>query len=450
MSHYKLSLVEIENLGPIDTLRVDWQTGDILVFKGRNGTGKTTATSHLSQLLQNQSIPEPLKKGTEKGFFKAILKDGHGNATEILHKFDKDGETLTVIAPNGHAMGSSVQKTFLSRLAQDKRSFYIPDYLEVSAPQKRMEMILKLIPIELANIIANDSKALKDARDKRQSAFQSMNLQKGKAVVFDEAKATLPLVDAADLAAKKQSISDHNTRFERAKEKIGEFEASAKDWAAMAEKTRLEIERLQGVMAQQKQNEAAALEKVKAANDWLADATSQPRDTAEIDQQLSDLAATNQAIADAKRIKGEHAELDRLKAIWMEHDQKCKDAEIALRKKMTEAQLPAGLGIEIDDDAVLSLTLKGVPIEQSSSSERTISQLHLSLLSMGELGFIRFDGTLVDDSNMATVIQWLKDHDYQAAIEIMERSGAKTVTYEVADKYFDIGGSEHPQTLFPS
>lgn len=483
---YKLSLIEIENLGPISKLRVDWQMGDILVFKGKNGTGKTTATSHLSQLLQNSSMPEPLKKGAEKGFFKAILKNEDGEDTEILHKFDKDGETLTVIMPNGHAMADAKQKTFLSRLAQDKRSFYMPDYLEVTAPQKRQEMILKLFPPEVANAMVSATNALKEARDKRRKAYGDKELQKGKAVVYDEALAAKQAVSVIALSDERATIIKRNSDFERAIEAKKELDGLIDQTAKVAvhaqsivdlkTSTDARIEarnkRMEEEIARAKreceedceainadfdsgqkhhnskiheitENEKAAKERHSKATAWLNDPQNNPKPLDEIDSKINDSEAENERISNAKRIKSEHETLKTLTTVWEGLDSKCKEAEVALRVKMTEAQLPAGLGIEIDEDAILSLTLGGVPLEQSSSSERTISQLHLSLLSMGELGFIRFDGTLVDDSNMAQVMQWLKDHDYQAAIEIMERSGAKTVTYEVADRYFDLG-SETP------
>jgi len=430
----KIIDIKAHNFGPISDLQADFTTGDILVVKGGNASGKTSFIEGLWDILRQQFPKCPLKKGATEGYYSVTITDG----TTI--EYNAATGALTLTDANKEQMGKAVAKNYLKSLVGDLGGgFDIDTFIHTTAAKPRREMLGKLTG-QSGSDIGEIEKATADVdakRNDRTEANRLLTAQKARAVPFDAELAAKSPVDAAELSAKKSEIQAHNVKYtnsetvkagieeqlrELPKNKASiEADISTTKNAYEAELARLKAkfdddnkrlnERLQNVETATKD----ATERLSNAQKWLDDPANAPKSTAEIDAQLQSLNADNEAIANAKRIALEHGELDRLQEIWNRKNEAVAVAEKAKTAAISACKLPAGLSF---DESGEDLLLNGMPLEKASKAEKTIVALMLQLSQMGDLALVTCDLSHLDPDSMDKVVAWLRANDLQAAIEI--------------------------------
>jgi len=452
----KIIDIKAHNFGPISDLQADFTTGDILVVKGGNASGKTSFIEGLWDILRQQFPKCPLKKGATEGYYSVTITDG----TTI--EYNAATGALTLTDANKEQMGKAVAKNYLKSLVGDLGGgFDIDTFIHTTAAKPRREMLGKLTG-QSGSDIGEIEKAQADyvARfNDRTEASQKLTAQKARAVEYSPELAAKSPVDAAELSRQKSDIEAHNVKFANAEiahdqliEQFDEFpktRASIEadrltvknvyDSNAAALKTDYETElarlkqkyeddgnrlktkfeedgkRLTDRLTSLDDAEKQTAERLSNAQKWLNDDANKPKDTAAIDQQLQSLNADNEAIANAKRIALEHDELARLQEVWNRKNEAVVIAEKAKTAAIAACKLPAGLSF---DESGEDLLLNGMPLEKASKAEKTIVALMLQLSQMGDLALVTCDLSHLDPDSMDKVVAWLRANDLQAAIEI--------------------------------
>jgi len=430
----KIIDIKAHNFGPISDLQADFTTGDILVVKGGNASGKTSFIEGLWDILRQQFPKCPLKKGATEGYYSVTITDG----TTI--EYNAATGALTLTDANKEQMGKAVAKNYLKSLVGDLGGgFDIDTFIHTTAAKPRREMLGKLTG-QSGSDIGEIEKAQADyvARfNDRTEASQKLTAQKARAVPYDAELAAKSPVDAADLSRQKSEIEAHNAKVDRANSGIGLIEndlASYPETRASLEADKLTtktdyetelarlktnfdaaINRLDERIGKINESEIEAKKRLEDGKKWLSDPANKPKDTEAIDTQLADLTVTNAAIDNAKRLKAEADTLASLKTVADKKEKAvtaARDAKLAAIKK---AVLPAGLAF--DPDSETGLLLNGQPIERASSAELTIAALQCATRGTGALHWIHVDCKALDFVNFGAVCEWLKSQKWQALLE---------------------------------
>lgn len=415
MSKIHVKSIYAANFGPITELQADFETHDVLIVKGGNGRGKTTFIEGFFSVLRQKFPDCPLRQGATKGGMSIDLTDG----TTIT--FDAASKSLSVTNEGGK-MGANSAKDYLRRLLGNYGGgFSINDFIQTTAPKQRLEMLKTLTLQSGSDLSAIDraNNAYKSAFTDRTDSGRVLDAQKARVKPFDPELAEKPLVDAAELAGQKQSISDHNTKFERSKDAVVDIEKVISKNEEDAREFQRQIDALQVKYKDALNKIDSEKERLERAQKWINDPANAPKETTAIDTQLQELTATNEAINEAKRMKAESDKLTDLQADYDRKNEAVANAEKARKQAIADCALPAGLSF---DDSGESLLLNGLPLEAASAAEKTVVAIQLQLSQMGELGFISCDLSHLDPEKLESVVAWLRENDLQAAIEIAART----------------------------
>lgn len=435
----RIEFVNITNIGPIESAQIDYTQSDLVVVVGKNGSGKSTAALVL-EAIQGRFDTKALKSGADKGAFEVNFSYGGQNFTckLTLTRFTSGEESkvepfLQFVDANQKPISQQRAKELVKYLVGDSPDFDINTFITTTAPARRGEMLQKLSGVDLAPL----TKAVKEAETARTEANRDVTNQQARALPFNADLAAKEPVSASDLTAQRDAITKHNDMYERSKAKREEFAKDADqsatiqhheadkaltirlyedELARLKAKHEEDLKRIDAKIEEAKAIESEAKERLTKADEWLSNPENQPKGTAEIDQQLNDLTTTNAAIADAKRLKKEADELDRLKVVA---EEKAWAVEVARNAKMNAikaAKLPAGLQFDPNDET--GLLLNGQPIERASSAELTIAAIMVAVeLCKGALHWIHVDCKALDFENFKIVKEFLAKMGWQALLE---------------------------------
>jgi len=417
LSGPRIELIQISNIGPIEAATIDYAGGLLVSAVGQNGSGKSTA-SLVFDALQGKFDPKALKAGADKGTFE-IEFSYQGQQIRCvctLTRFKSGDESkveqaLQFFGPDAKQIGVGKATELVKFLVGTKPEFDVNEFIATTAPAKRKEMMQKLSGVDLAPLVI----AEKAAENERTEANRKVKEQQARALPYDEELATKEPISAADLSAQKTTIQDHNTKFDRAKERHTQNEQSAKDVDWNIQQIEAQIKDLQTKLQSQNDAKKSIAKSVGDGEKWLQDPANAPKDTTAIDLQLADLTATNERISQSKRLKTESATLEQLQVVAQEKEKAVVAARDAKLTAIKKAQLPAGLAF--DPDSEVGLLLNGQPIERASSAELTIAALQCATRGTGALHWIHVDCKALDYVNFQKVCEWLKDQKWQALLE---------------------------------
>ena len=95
------------------------------------------------------------------------------------------------------------------------------------------------------------------------------------------------------------------------------------------------------------------------------------------------------------------------------------------------ANMPEGFGFTED-----GITYNGLPLsaQQISSSAIYIAALKLASINVGNVRFLHFDASMLDNRSLQEVRDWAEKQDLQLGIELVERDIEKEeIRYEIIE-----------------
>lgn len=414
MSTSKVEEIIIDNVKAISHL--DAQLGGYSAFViGKNGGGKSTFISFLIKRLQGIKPSVILKEGTENGY--AFMKLTTGETFEWKINPERKGDLSEIKFTTKDGIKVPVTTAIAERFFPV--NFNVDKFIR-SRPQEQQKELEKISGIDLddVNIRYKEQFELRTAK-KKQLKTQEAVL---KPVNIDLPKEELPTLTIQEEIA---SIDLHNHKYDTAKQGVTDLEKQL-----VSDNT--EIKRLETMLATANANKKKTETRITEGKKWLeVDKNKRKGDEAlqSLQKSLTDTIDKNLKIVENNKAIEAKTAFDKFKKEVDEVEAKVKAIEDEKSKLIKTAKLPEGFAFAVEGEGIL---YNGFPFEseQQALSSLYIAALKLSLLSLGEVKMIHFEGSALDPDNMAEVVKWADEQDLQVVIEL-PKSG--DVTYQIID-----------------
>lgn len=379
----KIEAIKIKNFKAISDENLDISGNNVYVL-GPNAAGKSSFLDAIFKVISGEEMPSKITKDQQKnGYVEIDLGD-----IIIKSKFSNKDEkaTLSIESKDG-----SVYKS--PRKMLDELSgivdFDINSFFNLT-PKKQVDFIKQLVGIDFTDL----DDAYKQKFDRRTYVNGRVKELEAQSLPFD--KNLLEKKDYSELNKKFSDLVKTNTEYEGVEARVREREAKI---AAM-------------------QKEIDDLKKIQLdATTWLLN--NEKVDTSEIEKEIAEISQHNEKVQ--KNIEAQKTNSDL--AVFVKEQESLNidlsEIEDTKRRVISDSKLPVE-GLTFDDN---NLFYKGLPFEKSqiNTAQLIIIGLQLNLALLKEIRIARFDGTLLDNSNIELVENWAKENDLQLFVEFVER-----------------------------
>ena len=399
----KIASVEAENVKRVKAVYLEPKPEGLTVIGGRNGQGKTSVLDAIAWALGGAKMrPTNARREGAAGdpALRVVLDNG------IVVERRGKNSALKVIDPEGNRSGQQLLDSFTEQLALD-----LPRFMEANDKEKA-ESLLAIMGVgdELAELDAQRQSAY----NQRLAVGQMERQKRGAAndMAFWPDAPAEP-VSAADLIAEQSAILARNGENQR--KRMAAEQVKARLDAAMAE-----LARLNERSAELARRMAEKSEEVRTLTEDAAVAAktaSELRDesTAELEEQLQQVEATNDKVRTNQRRAAAMAEADELKARYDELDARVGELARARTDLLRGASLPLeGLAVEFDEKGAPRLEYMGQPWDCMSGSEQLKVATAIVRELKPECGFVLVDKLeQMDPQTLAEFGQWAEGEGLQ-------------------------------------
>ena len=427
-----------ENFKKIKVIEIT-PKGDVVEITGPNKQGKTSVLDSIWTALKSKAIPKkPIRTGETKAENELKLGDDGIVKYIVKRTFTDKGDYLTVTNPEG-AKYPSPQKMldeFVGDLCFDPLEF-----IRMEEEDQR-ELLLNIVKfnIEMEGVSTiEDLEALKGKLYDERTLVNRNLLNKAEQLKAMPIVGEIKKVSVKDLFNSKQELDtikkDIETKQEineKRRKDVNDLKAAidgrqtqlrlyiTKKAKELAEYTKSE-ENISEVMEKKRETliEAGKATK-KEIEDKVAKNPDLDKNVQKIDNQIQAADETNaKAEVYEKRtvLIKEHKEI---KTKSDDMTKKLQEIEAVKTKAVTSAVMPIE---ELKFDGA-TITYKGIPLSQISSSEQLSVSLGIAIALNPKLRVIRIsDGSLLDSKNMKIIKEIAKKDNMQIWIEKVDESG---------------------------
>lgn len=383
----KVESVEVKNFKAIAHEKIDIKGSNVYVL-GKNGVGKSSFLDAIFRIINGGDMPAKLvKEGEEKGYVDITLDNG----IIIKAKFNSKNEKVSISVESADGAAYKSPRTMLDEMA-GVIDFDINEFFN-KTPQKQIDFIKHLVGIDFTDL--DDEK--KKAFDERTVINAKVKDLESKQVFFKEPIAEEKPIDAiqkeiSEASEKNKNIADVKSRNNSRKETIAKLKSELSD---------LE-------------------EKERAATEWLEAFENQPVDTEELQASITKAIALNDEVKKSLQAKKLYDELKAAVESQTILNDKLKEIEETKRRVISEASMPVD-GLSFSDN---ELFYNGLPFDknQINTAQQIIIGLQINMALLKDIKIARFDGSLLDASNIEMVEAWAKENDLQLFVEFVERN----------------------------
>jgi hypothetical protein len=342
----------------------------------------------------------PLQRGQDRG--EVVLNLG---AFVIQVVYTESGEYLTVKRNDGKI---AKPRAFLDEMIGQGLSFD-PFAFARLKPADQVNTLLSALQLE------QDPREI----DKERQGYYERRTEKNREIKGLEARvAAMPdlrevpdqEISVADLMREKADAIRAKMEWQNVKEKL-----SRADTDVM--KAQAEVERIKLVLADAEDAVRHCQAEKEALTNALA-SISVPRDTADLDERLQTIEATNKAVRNKAARKALVADLTTAQADGQELSEAITLCDTLKESVLASAHLPVpGLGFE-SVDGTYCVTLQGIPLAQCSSSQqlKVGMAIAVALNPKVRVCLLR-EGSLLDDSSMNLIDEIAREHKVQVFVE---------------------------------
>lgn len=406
----KIDKVKIVNFKGLKGTHEYDLNGKTVFVKGGNAKGKTSFIDAIWGTLTGKDFAKEIVTTGEK---KSLVELDLGDYVARLKTTKSKSPTFELEAktPEGNKP-ITAPRTWLNE-AIGVVDFDVMEFLSKSGAEQ-VKYLCKVMGIDFTAV--NDE--LVEAVDQRRLANKELANQKGAVEYYDKTLAALSEIDIAGLSKR---IADAAQRYrERAEIQKGIDERKVKATAnyKRIDELKAEIERLS--------HEAFNLNSdAVQGQEWLSDPANDSTPDAAYDQLKADLNTANdknKAITEAKR----YAELE-TKIVTQTKIVDDLDAFISAKRSEKAKLLSDNLDVpdlEYNTEDELFLW-KGLPFDknQINTADQIIAGLKIGATFLKDLRILRFDGSLIDNSNFEAILAFAKEANIELFVEIVDREG---------------------------
>jgi predicted ATP-dependent endonuclease of OLD family len=384
--------VKITNFKGIESLGVDLRGRSVYVIGG-NAAGKTSFISAIFCALTGKDIPPSPIKGTAKTGKIEVELDGY--AVELEFKKKADGKVEKKLSLFSTEDGERIDSPRNKLDAIIGNLEFNPFEFMRMQPTPQLNYFCKVFGIKGINAINDHIEQL--------NAVATFDKKK-----LISLKDQLQPYDVKLLSQEEQSASD-----------LGKAYAEAVGKNQQIETFKIKVDAEKDRLVELEKQIIECKEKIKQGEAWLS--TQKTVDVTDIREKMDKLDETNKAIAEAKKQKQLHDEVDAIESSI----EKCaieKKEKIAEKKELIAAHTKAIIGFSYDDD--LGFTLDGLPfhIDQNNTAAQIVAGLKLGAGLLGDVKIARFEGSLLDQENLDAVNEFALSQGLQLFVEIVDRN----------------------------
>ncbi len=394
--------LQAENVKRLKAVHIQ-PNGNVVVVGGKNGAGKSSTLDAIEWALGGKpDATLPIRAGESAARIVCETED-----YRVTRKFSASGSSLSIESKNGGGRLSSPQALLdkmVGRLSFDPLAFLRMD------GRKQADRLRELTGLDFSGLDAR-RKALYEERTGVNREIKIAEARRDAIPI----EATPPAEDADPQSLADQMAQLNKTILENRslRDKLNELKSeSARLFVEITDLAK-EIERLR-----------AELESKWTAHREIGDRiiTAEPLVAALVDPSVDELAAKIESARQAEKVRERMAERDTLARQVLDLTQKADGitAEIAAidnEKERSLAHVPMpveGLGFSSSGE----VTYKRIPFSQASSAEQLRVSVGMAIAANPQLRVMLIrDGSLLDESNLATIAEMAHAHDVQVWIE---------------------------------
>lgn len=396
-----------ENIKKLKAVQIT-PDGNVVLLTGKNGAGKSSVLdSIVYALCGGKDLPQmPIREGQTKGQVELDL----GEVT-VKRTFTEKNSYLEVKNKDGFKASSpqALLDEIVGKISFDPLSF-------VNEPSQKVQrkILLDLVGISL------------DQFDKKIETIKSdrsaVNADRGRVKVELE---KCPVVNAPK---EKFEISELVTKLEDQTKGNNDYELGKRDHedalTALTSIKKLIDEYKTKIAALEIEYSEKAEKTKKVFEKWV---NYKKHDCAKLTKLISEASEQNKLFEQMERRQQIQANKNTADAQYSKLGkdiEKIEKEKVAVLKK---AKMPIE-GLSVGDDCVY---YNGVPIDQIASSEKLRVGVAVSMALNPRLKVLRVtDGSLLDNENLKTISDMVKDKDYQIWIERVDESGQVGIVIE--------------------
>lgn len=386
--------IEIKNFKAIGQESIEMRGRNVYVL-GPNAAGKTSFLDAIFKLLSGKDLPTKLvKAGARQGNVTVDLGD---MVAEFAFNAKNEKSILTLTAPDGakYSAPRTMLDAKIGTLDFDINAFF------ALPPKKKVDFIKSLVGIEFADLDA-EHKRLFDER-----TFVNRQVKELCAVV-DSYTCDFEKTVEIDLSAVQVDLEQAQQFNQKINDILSRQQQRVARWDAIRQQ-----------IADLKREEEELADLNDKATAWLGQ--NQPVDLSAIRAVFDSALIHNNEVAKTLRAHAEMNKLQTLEAKQADLNTALANIEQVKKDEIAAANLPVP-GLTFDDDG---LYLNGLPFEQSqiNTAQQIIAGLQINLALMKEVKIARFDGSLLDNKNLAEVEAWASENGVQLFVEMVQRDG---------------------------
>lgn len=387
--------------------------GNLVLFTGRNGQGKTSILDHIMYGLGGEGlIPDsPIRKGEEKATETIDLGE-----YKITRTFTHKGSYLKVVSSDGGKYGQKLLDGFVNDL-----SFNPLEFVNMGKKKQR-DVLLKLVDLGIdLDEIARKRKELYEERKlvnkelKRQEATLKSLGKPDSEYIREE-------ISLIALLGKLEEANDTNSSNREERSNLGILERGVTDLKDELDELKNKILAVEGRLAQ-RTNMVLNQKKVV---DGLKDV-----DSLEIKSQINGAEETNLRIRTAqtaaKYIRKINKEIKESTAKSNSCSSKIDQIELKKDNAVQNAQFPIE-GLSVDENGVL---FKGFPFDQAGGGEKMEVSFAILAALNPRLRIVLIDEIGYLDSEMLNkVVALAKENNFQIWATKVDETGKVGIVIE--------------------
>ena len=397
----KIVRLAVENVKRVEAVEIV-PGSDVVVIGGQNGAGKSSVLDSIAYAIGGKRLcpAKPLREGTKRGTVSVDL--GEMKVVRTFTKSPRSGEVKSeiTVTENGGGVVSSPQ-ALLDRLVGDL-SF---DPLEFTRmrPEEQVKVLRQVAGVDTSEI----DKAIAGAYEERKTIGATLkSAEAGLEELERFTDAPAEPVDVQAVLRRRDADLQYNRELEESKETLAHLRVKATEAETYVKRIEsdLEMARLDAKKARENADEfKEAFENSEPARDVTA-----------LTAQIDSAQETNRKVEANRHYAKAEA---RVKTLAETHE-KAEERLAELRDKrvalVQAARMPIE-GLDLGDGGVL---YKGLPFDQASSAEQLRVSVAMGLALNPNLKVLLIrDGSLLDDTNLATIARMAAEAEAQVWIE---------------------------------
>lgn len=379
----KVESINIKNFKAISSQKIEIKGNNVYVI-GPNGVGKTSFIDSVFKIISGKGLPSKItKEGEHSGLVEINLGDVIVNA-----RFGSNTEKLSLTIESKDGAYFKKPRTLLDEMAGIV-DFDINSFFQKSA-KDQVDFIKQLVGIDFTDL----DEEFKKIYDERTYINKRVKELEVKQITFDKSKDKH--IDISSLQEEIEKANKVNTKITEVKTRFTERDKKIEEL-----KNQLATEESLQIMSEEWLNENKEID-VSSIQSEISSAIEHNEEVNNTLNGLKLLEELQNAIADQVSLNG-----------------KLQDIEDTKRRIISETEMPVP-GLTFDNNQLL---YNGLPFEKSqiNTAQLIIIGLQINLALLKDIKIARFDGSLLDNKNLAIVEKWAEENGLQLFVEFVER-----------------------------